>query len=324
MDFRLDTGQVELQQTVARFFSDRFPLDAVGARVGVAIDRSTWREMAELGMFSLLDHDGGFGPVEAVLVFEQAGSHLVPGPLLWSLLASPLVDGVRAGDQLVGGAGEADIDNGSLLVEHAAEIDVVLIVADDAVLVHRTADLEPPEVLRPLDPLTPVGRFSGLGDGARVGGAEAAEALRLLGTLLVSATLVGIAETALDTARSYALERHQFGVPIGSFQAIQHLLANMYVRHGLAQSATYAAAAVLAEGTTGSDPVRAVAAGKALAGAAAIDGASTAVQVLGGMGFTWDMLPNYLLKRAWVLEQTFGDADRHADCLGSLLIGAQR
>ena len=57
--------------------------------------------------------------------------------------------------------------------------------------------------------------------------------------------LVGIAGRALEVARDYALERHQFGVPIGSFQAVKHLLADMHVRHGLAQSATYAAAALV-------------------------------------------------------------------------------
>jgi alkylation response protein AidB-like acyl-CoA dehydrogenase len=59
---------------------------------------------------------------------------------------------------------------------------------------------------------------------------------------------------------------------------------------------------------------------KLLAADAAINGAGTAVQVLGGMGFTWAMLPHYLLKRAWILEQTFGSADDHALRLGSTLV----
>ena len=124
-----------------------------------------------------------------------------------------------------------------------------------------------------------------------------------------------MASRALDTARAYALERQQFDVPIGSFQAIKHLLADMYVRMTLAQSATYAAAAV-ADEPGGDDPVRAASAAKLLAAEAAIEGASTAVQVLGGMGFTWDMLPNYLLKRAWHLEHGFGRRDAHAQRLG--------
>ena len=83
-------------------------------------------------------------------------------------------------------------------------------------------------------------------------------------------------------------------MPIGSFQAVKHLLADMYVRHVLAQTEAYAAAA------TGED--RTAAAARLLAAEAAIDNASAAIQVLCGMGFTWEMLPHYLLKRAWVLE----------------------
>ncbi len=327
MEFRLDSGQVELQQTVARFCADRFPLDAVGAREGEPTDRAAWDEMAGLGMFGLLlpeDAGGsGLGVVESALLFEQLGSHLAPGPVLWAVLAAPLVDGAATGRSLVGGIAASVVEDGSAVVEHAADIDVLLVVDDDGVVAHRTADLAPPTPLDPLDPLTSVGRFTGLAGGRPVGDADAAAALRLLGTVLSAALLVGVATRALEVARAYAIDRHQFGVPIGSFQAVKHLLADMYVRGGLAQSATYAAAAVVHE-PDGADPARAAASAKLLAAEAAIANASTAVQVLGGMGFTWDMLPNYLLKRAWVLEQGFGAADDHALDLGSTLTAAGR
>ena len=130
----------------------------------------------------------------------------------------------------------------------------------------------------------------------------------MLGTVLTAAMLLGVSECALTVARDYALEREQFGVPIGSFQAVKHILADMYVRTGLARSATYAAAAVYDD--PGIDtPARAAAIAKLLAGEAALANARAAVQVLGGMGFTWAMPPNYLLKRAWVLEHSFGTAD---------------
>ena len=158
-----------------------------------------------------------------------------------------------------------------------------------------------------------------MGDGEVVGDAVAVAELRRLGTVLTAAVLVGVASRALETARAYALERHQFDVPIGSFQAIKHLLADRYVATSLAQSSTYAAAAVL-DDPRADDPGRSAASAKLLAADAAINGAGTAVQVLGGMGFTWEMLPHYLLKRAWVLEQTFGSADDHALRLGSTLV----
>jgi alkylation response protein AidB-like acyl-CoA dehydrogenase len=112
-------------------------------------------------------------------------------------------------------------------------------------------------------------------------------------------------------------------VPIGSFQAIQHLLADMHVRSGLAQSATYAAAA-MAQDRGSDESAHAASAAKLLAAEAANDNAGTAIQVLGGMGFTWEMPPHHLLKRAWVLEQSFGTADDHALSLGSALVEAAR
>ena len=98
-------------------------------------------------------------------------------------------------------------------------------------------------------------------------------------------------------ARAYALEREQFGVPIGSFQAVKHLLADMYVRVEMARAATYAAAAIAA-GRGDGDADLAASTAKHLAGEAGIANGRTAVQVLGGMGFTWEMLPHYFLKRA--------------------------
>jgi alkylation response protein AidB-like acyl-CoA dehydrogenase len=325
MEFRLDDGQVELQQTVARFCTDRFPLDAVGRREGAPVDRSAWARLADLGVLGLMISEGsggaGLGAVEAAIVFEQLGSHLVPGPVLWTMLAAPLISGAAAGEQLVGGVDAVDVIDGSVVVEHAAEIDVLLVVGDDGVVAHHTPDLPVPTALDALDPLASVGRFSGVGAGEPVGDRDAATHLRTLGTVLSSAMLSGVSSRALDVARDYALERHQFGTPIGSFQAIKHLLADMYVRTVTAQSSTYAAAAVLAQ-PGGDDPVRAAAGAKLLASDAAIANASTAIQVLGGMGFTWDMLPNHLLKRAWALEHAFGLVEEHELHVGSTLEAA--
>ena len=327
MEFGLDAGQLELQQTVARFCTDHFPFDTIAAREEAPVDRAVWADMAALGVFGLMvaeDAGGsGLGVVEAALLFEQLGSHLVPGPVLWSALAAPLVAGAATGEVLAAGVVAAGATAGPLVVEHAADVDVVVVVHDDAVVVHRTADVPSPAPLVPLDPLTPVGVFGDLGAGERLGGRDAARELRTLGTVLSAAMLVGVSGRALEVARDYALERHQFGVPIGSFQVVKHLLADMHVRHGLAQSATYAAAA-LAQDPRDDDPVAAGARAKLLAGDAAIENASTAVQVLGGMGFTWAMLPNHLVKRAWVLEQAFGTGDDHASALGAALVGGGR
>jgi alkylation response protein AidB-like acyl-CoA dehydrogenase len=154
--------------------------------------------------------------------------------------------------------------------------------------------------------------------GRRIGDRHTADQLRLHGTILSASALVGVAQGALDVAASYALEREQFSVPIGSFQAVKHLLADMYVRVELARSAASSAAAASA-GAPSRDAVRAGSIAKLLAGESAIDNGRAAVQVLGGMGFTWDMLPHYFLKRAWVLENMFGTAASHARRISTAL-----
>ena len=328
MEFRLDETQVGLQETIARFCIDRVPFDSIAARERTPLDRDLWLELAALGVQSLMTAEerggSGLGPVEAAIVFEQLGDHLVTGPILWSVLAAELVEGAGSGEVIVGGvAGGGVPDDGVAIVEHGADLDVVLVVGDDRVEQYRVADLPEPVELDPLDPLTPVVRMSGLVGGEVIGDATVARRLRDLGTVLVAASLSGIAARSLEVARSYALERQQFDVPIGSFQAVKHLLADMYVRAGLAQSSSYAAAAVL-EDPGGDDPSAAAAAAKVVASDAAIENASSAIQVLGGMGFTWDMLPNHLLKRAWVLEHTFGTGAQHAEQIGARLVEAGR
>ena len=148
MEFRLDEGQVDLQETVARFCAARFPLDGVVAREGAPLDRAVWSELAELGVLGLLaaeaDGGSGLGALEGAIVFEQLGSHLVPGPLLWTVLAAGLVEGAAAGDVVVGGVAASAVVDGTALVEHAADLDVLLVVHDDAVVSHRATDLPAP------------------------------------------------------------------------------------------------------------------------------------------------------------------------------------
>jgi alkylation response protein AidB-like acyl-CoA dehydrogenase len=92
----------------------------------------------------------------------------------------------------------------------------------------------------------------------------------------------------------------------------------MYVRTFLARSATYAAAAMADDRASGDLGVAASAA-KLIAADAAIRNAKTCIQVHGGMGFTWEMIPHYLLKRAWVLEHAFGNRSEHADMIAAEL-----
>jgi alkylation response protein AidB-like acyl-CoA dehydrogenase len=311
MDFRLDAEQLALQATTRSFCSDQVPLGTIGERDLAPASDTFWRGLAELGVFSLFAGDGdNEAAIEAAAVFEVLGQYLAPGPILWSTLSAGFVADAATGDVRVTGV-ESSVAESTAVVPHPAESQLVALLFPDRIAL-LTANQLPTCTCGPsLDPLTPCAVYEALPTGEVVGEWIAALRLRLRGTALASAMLVGVAQGALDVARSYALEREQFGKPIGSFQAIKHLLADMFVRVELARSATYAAAATIVDARVG-EPVRATSAAKLLAGEAAIANSRSAIQILGGMGFTWEMLPHYYLKRAWVLENTFGTGTSHS------------
>lgn len=322
MDFRLDEEQTALQDAVRRCCAARYRREDLARREGRRVDRDDWRALAELGVFAALVPSSqggiGLGAVAAAIVFEQLGAHLVDGPLLWTAIAATHVDGAASGARLVGGVEDDASSDRPILVEHAADVDALVVLRRDGVFLVAGDELPALDPVASLDPLTPVARVGALPQGSPVGDADAAARLRDVGTVLCAALQLGLADAALEAARAYALSREQFGAPIGSFQAVQHVLADMYVRTTLARGAVYAAAAALDDPAIG-DARRAGAAAKLLAGEAAVDNARAAIQVHGGMGFTWEMPTSYLLKRAWVLEQSFGDAEAHALALGRAL-----
>jgi alkylation response protein AidB-like acyl-CoA dehydrogenase len=320
MHFSFDEDQLAMRDAVRAFCEDRLDLSQAAGREGKPAEPATWAALADLGVLGMLVEEPGssIGLVEAAIVFEQLGAHLVSGPVLWSTLAAPLVPGVAIGERRVAGVELDGRLDGPVVVEHGAEADALLIVRDNVVELYVGSERTLPAEGTPLDPLTPVSVFASAPEGQVIAHGDAARRLLRDGAILSAALLVGVAQGALDVARTYALEREQFGVPIGSFQAIKHLLADMYVRVELARAATYAAAAIGA-GRGAGEAEHAAGTAKLLAGDAGITNGRTAVQVLGGMGFTWDTLPHYFLKRAWVLEHEFGTTSSHAARLGSAL-----
>jgi alkylation response protein AidB-like acyl-CoA dehydrogenase len=146
-----------------------------------------------------------------------------------------------------------------------------------------------------------------------------------------AALLVGLAERMLSLSAAYAKERHQFGKPIGSFQAVKHICADMLVRSEVARAAVHAAACLAdapdvvaeeAERTARSpDDVvtQAVLGAKILADEAAVTNARAAIQVHGGMGFTWEVPLHLHLKRSRVLATTFGSPSRLSAAVSALI-----
>ena len=131
--------------------------------------------------------------------------------------------------------------------------------------------------------------------------------------VLVAFEQVGGAEAALEMAKNYALERFAFGRQIGSYQAVKHRLADMYVRLELARSNCYYAAMMLAE--EGADLELAAATARVAATEAYRFAAQENIQVHGGIGFTWEADTQFHYRRSKLLALSLGSADRWKDRL---------
>ena len=325
MDFELTEDQEALQQAVRRLCAGTYPMATVRSlEAHRGVERGLWRRLADAGVFSLhlpeAAGGAGLGSCESVLVFEELGRALVPGPLLWTHLAAPIADGAAVGDLVVGGIERPGSGAGdsSALVEHLEALDRLLVVDDEGVWEVDPEGVRGEPIAHPLDPLTPLHVVSQLPTGARVAGPETANEWRLEGATLAAALLLGMAGAVVDMAVSYAKERQQFERPIGSFQAVKHLLADMLVRAEVARAAVYAAGVHLDDRGLG-DLHRAVATAKLLAGEAALANGKACVQVHGGMGFTWEVDAHLYLKRARVLDTVFGPVDTQAEAMAGLI-----
>ncbi|MDX2408865.1 acyl-CoA dehydrogenase, partial [Streptomyces microflavus] len=228
----------------------------------------------------------GLGLPEAVLLFEEAGRALLPGPLVATHLAAGLVKGAAEGEAVVTAS-----EGGGLPVADLGGADAVLVAGGVLTGEELAAFVAEARPVRSMDPLTPLHRAEGRSAGA--GASEAYPgALRGEGALLTAAEQLGSAARTTEMAVQHARTREQFGSLIGSFQAVKHLCADMLARTEPARGAVYAAA------VTG-DPVE-IAAAKLLADDAAVRNARDCLQIHGGMGFTWEADVHLHLKRAWL------------------------
>jgi alkylation response protein AidB-like acyl-CoA dehydrogenase len=316
VDFELTPDQQDLRDGVRKLLAGRFPMSTVrGLEAAGGVDRALWGELAEAGVFGLrLDESAGgagLGSPEAVLVFEELGRALVPGPLIGTHLAA----GLSAAGSVVG---VVERDGDPLIVDYLAALDTLLVLDAAGVWSVDPSTVSATPVGHPLDPLTPLHRVHSLPRGEPAADASVAALWRVEGAVLASAMLLGIASVATERGVAYAKERQQFDRPIGSFQAVKHMLADMLTREEVARAAVYAAGVTLDDPTVG-DPARAASVAKLIAGDAALFNAKTCIQVHRGMGFTWEVDAHLYLKRAYVLETVCGGGDEQAERLAALL-----
>ena len=320
MNFDLGDDERALQQGIRDVCKRLFPIGRVrGLEDAGGIDRTLWHELGRAGVFSLRvpESEGGvgLGTTEAALVFEELGRALVPGPVISTHLAASLIEGARGGERVVG-----FIERGRTpqVVPQLPQLDTLVVADAKGLWLVDPRHLGARPVAQPLDPLTPVHLIEHLPTGEKIAGPKEVERWSRDGSVLAAAMLVGVAAACTEAAVAYAKERNQFGRPIGGFQAVKHICADMLVREEVARVGTYAAA-VFCDGNGAGDADRAVAGARLLAADAALANGKANVQVHGGMGYTWEVDAHLYLKRAVLLSTRFGKSDELAEVVASTL-----
>jgi len=323
VDFERSEDQEALAEGVRALVAGEFPLDRIrrleGARL--VVERAGWAALGEAGVFSLALPEqaggAGLGLADAAVVFGELGRALVPGPLVASHLAAllpsdPVLDGAADGRVVVGMLRRPPHLGTPVLVEHLGSLDALVVRSEGAPLAVLAArDLEGTLVEHPLDPLTPMEHLRALPGGQAIGDLMDATLFERRARVLTGALLAGSAAATCAMAVEYAKARRQFDRPIGSFQAVKHLCADMLVRAELARAAVDAAAVTLDDPDVG-DAERAAATAAFVAADAATRNAKSCLQVHGGMGFTWEVPVHLHLMRARVLTSSLGPSDEIA------------
>jgi alkylation response protein AidB-like acyl-CoA dehydrogenase len=311
----------ELRSTLRGFFERQAPV-----RSQLAEDPAVWKRItAELGLTGLAvpEEQGGSGAsfVELTVALEEAGRMLLRAPLLSTAVAavvladggaadlvSRLVDGSTSAAFVVGkvsAAGPAgDLLSGTVpQVVDAASAGLLLVTADDTLYAVEASTAVIREA-EPLDPTRALARVELAGTHGRPVG-DAAHALDLLHVAL-AAESVGAARRVLELTVDYLKVREQFGRPLGSFQALRHRVADLTVELEAATSTAWYAARAVVEHSPELPVVAPLA--KATATDAFTHIAGEAIQLHGGIGFTWEHDAHLYFKRAWTTSLLHGDA----------------
>jgi len=314
MDFDLTDDQREIKRTARQLLAARSGWEAVraAAEAGSPDDR-LWAQLRDLGWPGIAvdeQHGGqGLGAVELAVLAEEHGYACAATPFLQTAAAAAVIQAAGSAEQrarwlpgLASGEQTAAIGRRELLAGAADAAVVVLLDGESAeVLDGAGARLE---TLATIDSTRAYARAAAEAEGEPLG---AGAADRIVAAL--AAEVVGLSQRALDMTVAYVKDRKQFGVPVGSFQAVSHRCAQMLLDTESARSTAYFAA-----WAAGADPDRLPEAA-ALAGAAAAGGVrdvtGSAIQAHGGIGFTWEADVHWLYKRAQLDAALLGGARRH-------------
>ena len=328
MNFDLNDEQQEIKRTAHEFLASRFKPEKVRELAEArGYDDGLWKEISELGWpgIAIAEEDGGqgLGMVELAVLFEESGIACAPTPLLGSAGAALVIsaagsDGQRsewlpklASGEATGSFGGFAEGQSTLFCDLPTADVVVTFDGEGALLAPPSeVDFEPFEAI---DAARSYGLVSEAA-GERLPGDADAGRDRL--AVAIAAELTGIAQRTLEMATEYARERQQFGRPIGAYQAVSHRIATMLLATEEARSLTYYASWT-ADAEPESLPMAA-----AMAGARASDAGwevpASALQVLGGIGFTWEHDLQFWLKRGRVAGRMLGTPRDHRERVAEL------
>jgi alkylation response protein AidB-like acyl-CoA dehydrogenase len=361
MQFGLSESQQILKDTARKFFAGECPTATVRKLMEseTAYDAGLWSKLAEQGFTGVIvpeEYGGmGLGKVELILLMEEAGYALLPGPFFSSVaLAAPVIDALGTSSQkkkyltpIAAGQARSTLAlveaNGSwdpshiqlsaagdrltgtkLFVTDAAAAGFLVVAARNGVFVVeanapgvRIQPMKGMDLTRRIYSVefknTPAEKLDGPGDLARP---------LDIATAALAAEMTGGMQRVLETTVAYAKTRKQFGKPIGIFQAVQHLCADMYLETESSRSAAYYASWALEENAT--DAARAVSIAKMYASDAGRTVGNRGIQVHGGMGFTWENDLHLYYRRTKASETMLGDATFHRERIAKLVIDSEK
>ncbi len=284
--------------------------------------RPVYRGLAELGLFGVAvpEEAGGAGGSiqDLCAMVEEAARALIPGPVATTAVATLVITDPEVLDALASGEATAglalggdlrkDGDQVSGTAEYALGADtsgvLLLPVGDDVVVVDAAADGVTVDLLTATDFSRPLARVT-LHSVPATALAVSRRRFEDLTATVLAAETAGVARWTLDTAVEYAKVREQFGKPIGSFQAIKHMCAEMLLRSQQAAGAA-AEGGVAASGDDGQQLSIAAAIAAAIGIESAKANAKDCIQVLGGIGITWEHDAHLYLRRAYSVGQILG------------------
>lgn len=325
MRFAFTQDQQDLAAAVGQVLTQHGPPAVVRA----AWERGTppqaaWDRLAATGLLGAMvpEADGGLGllPVDLVLCWEAAGRSALPAPLAETVVGVPLLALAGRGDvaaEVIDGSRVLSVVlDGSGLVPYVPGSGLALVGSVDGVrlVVDPAGAAEPVVAVDRARPLARLGPSAGTP--LDVDPARLAE-LWDRGVVACAAQQLGLAAAMLDLTVAYVRVRRQFGVPVGSFQAVKHRLADAALAVAKARPVVYAAAWAL-----GADPAaaaRQVPAAKLLATQAARTVTAAALQGHGAIGYTTEHDLHLWLKRAWALASAWGDERTHRQVLAGCL-----